>query len=74
MQRQPVFRPVDAIAQPVRDVSNAVMIQADDASLRRVETLIVIGHHRVMRQSILEFLRILDAPWNNRIGIKGTRD
>jgi hypothetical protein len=74
MQHQPVFRPVDAIAEPVRDVNSAVVIQADDAGLRRLEAFIVIGYHRVMRQSILQFLRALDASRNNRIRKKGTRE
>jgi len=70
---QRLFRPVNAIAEPVGNVDGPVPIQANDASLREIEIRIMAGDHGIVEDCILQLSPTLDSARNHGVGVQRAR-
>ncbi len=70
---QRLFRPVNAIAEPVGNVYRAVPIQMDYSSLRDIEIRVMAGDHGIVEDRVLQLCRAFDSARNHRVGVNRTR-
>jgi hypothetical protein len=69
-QQKGFFRPVHSIAEAIRHIEQTVLIKTDYPSPFHLKIFIVLCHHGIMRERILQIGRALNAAGYHGIGIE----